>query len=423
MLFILLALVLLAATLYFSTVGYALRSHTRSGLADRLTDEQQRFWFDWLDRHENDALVVAGVLRFVAILGVMATIQLAFQPTAQLAGARWFAVQFVACVALLFIFAIAIPNAAANVAGQPILARHLPVLRVLVIALWPVARMAALFDSMARHLSGRPAAAAADPEHHEQEILTAVSEGEIHGAVDQEDAEMIESVFELRETTVGEIVTPRTRIVALPVASSFEEVRQAVVRCGHSRIPVYDDSLDHIVGVVYAKDLLRMRDDDPFDLRGIMRSVPYVPESKNVRDLLRELRQSKVHIAIVLDEYGGTAGLVTIEDIIEELVGEITDEYEPVQPQMIRRISTETVEVDARVPVSEVSQELGIELPEDAAYESMGGFVFAVLGRIPMAGEEFVHENLRFRIVDAEPRRINRMLITRAAEERQPEPA
>ncbi len=234
---------------------------------------------------------------------------------------------------------------------------------------------------------------------------------------------MIESVFELRETTVGEIVTPRTRIVALPVASSFEEVRQAVVRCGHSRIPVYDDSLDHIVGVVYAKDLLRMRDDDPFDLRGIMRSVPYVPESKNVRDLLRELRQSKVHIAIVLDEYGGTAGLVTIEDIIEELVGEITDEYEPVQPQMIRRISTETVEVDARVPVSEVSQELGIELPEDAAYESMGGFVFAVLGRIPMAGEEFVHENLRFRIVDAEPRRINRMLITRAAEERQPEPA
>lgn len=418
--FILLGLVLLVATLYCSTVGYALRSHTRSGLAGHLTDEQQRRWFDWLDRHENDALVVIGVLRFMVMLGVMATIQYATRPAAALTDGRWIAMQLVICVALLFIFAIAIPNAAANAAGPLILARQLPVLRVLVIALWPIARLAALFDAAARHLAGRPAAASADPEHHEQEILTAVSEGEIHGAVDQEAAEMIESVFELRETTVGEIVTPRTRVVALPVGSSFDEVRQTVVRCGHSRIPVYDDSLDHVVGVVYAKDLLRIRDGDPFDLRGIMRSVPFVPESKNVRDLLTELRHSKVHIAIVLDEYGGTAGLVTIEDIIEELVGEITDEYEPAQPQMIRRISTETLEVDARVPVSEVSQELGIELPEDGAYESMGGLVFSVLGRIPMAGEEFVHENLRFRIVDAEPRRINRMLITRTAVERQP---
>jgi CBS domain containing-hemolysin-like protein len=246
----------------------------------------------------------------------------------------------------------------------------------------------------------------------EQQILEMVSEGELHGAVDEEEKEMIESVIELTDTRVEEIMTPRTDVVAIPRDASLDEVLGTVRAKGHSRIPVYDDTIDTILGVLYAKDLLLRDERVPFDLSAIMRKVLFIPESKLVRELLREFQEQKLHIAVVLDEYGGTAGLVTIEDILEELVGEIRDEYDPTAPAELKLIDEGTAEVDARMRIDDLNDQLDIELPEDEDYETIGGFVFSRMGKIPKVGERYEHDNVAIQVIAAEARRIIRLRLS-----------
>ena len=178
------------------------------------------------------------------------------------------------------------------------------------------------------------------------------------------------------------------------------------------RLPVYEETIDSVLGVLYAKDLLYNGTDDAFDVTSNMRGALFIPESKPVRELLREFQAEKVHMAVVLDEYGGTAGLVTIEDLLEELVGEIADEYETVTQEPMCRIDDRTVEVDARMRIDELNDELAIELPEDGDYETIGGFVFSTLGKIPGVGEECAFENIGIQVIEAEPRRVKRVRLS-----------
>jgi CBS domain containing-hemolysin-like protein len=245
----------------------------------------------------------------------------------------------------------------------------------------------------------------------ERELLDVVSEGEKLGAVDEEEREMIESIIDLRESSVAEIMTPRTEIKAVPRGASLSEIKDLIREIGHSRIPVYDETIDEVLGIVYAKDLLHMENGEEFEATAAMRPATFIPETKNLRDLLHEFQSQKVHMAIVLDEYGGTAGLVTIEDILEELVGEIVDEYDQEEPAPMNRVDENTVDVDARVRVEELNEELHIDLPEDDDYETIGGFVFSTLGRIPSVGDGFDHANVHIQVTDAEPRRINRVRV------------
>jgi putative hemolysin len=248
-----------------------------------------------------------------------------------------------------------------------------------------------------RRLAGVPQteAAGAEAEHIEREILSAVSEGEASGAVHEADADMIASVIEFRDKDVAAIMTPRTEIVALPATATLIEAKETIIREGHSRIPIYGRNIDDILGVLYAKDLLSCDEHEPFDPMDSMRKVPFVPETKRIPDLLAELREKKVHLAIVVDEYGGTAGLVTIEDIIEEIIGEISDEYEAAGPSPIRRIDERTLEVDARVRIDELNEELNVDLPEDKDYDTVGGFLFSEMGKVPAAGEELRRGKVR----------------------------
>jgi len=181
---------------------------------------------------------------------------------------------------------------------------------------------------------------------------------------------------------------------------------------GHSRVPIYEDSIDTVLGVLYAKDLLCRDEHEPFDLRRIMRKAMFIPESKPVRELLREFQKQKLHIAVVLDEYGGTAGLVTIEDILEEVVGEIADEYEQPEPEPIKQIDECTFEVDARVRIDDLNERLRIEVPEHPDYETVGGYVFSTLGKIPKVGERCDRDNFALQVIGAEPRRVTRVLLT-----------
>jgi CBS domain containing-hemolysin-like protein len=398
--------------LYVSTLAFALRAHSRSRLSGYLP-EAQRHRLDWLDRHVAGLLVVVGFTRWVICIALLSCVAAYFlEPDVLQATLGHAAKSLAVGLGLLFIFAIAIPNALARYVGEAILARSLHLLRGLYLALRPIAFAAAGVDFIIMRLLGKTRETVHDEsERLEREILNAVSEGEIHGAVDEEQADMIESVFELHDTDVAAIMTPRTDMVAVPADACYERVRQVVLEEGHSRLPVYEESPDHIIGVLYAKDLLAVDSPEAFDARERMRKVPFIPETKKVRDLLNEFRQASVHIAIVLDEYGGTAGLVTIEDILEEVVGEIEDEYDPAEPPPIKRIDDDTLEVDARVHIWEVAEELNVKLPEDGDYETVGGFVFSTLGRIPTSGEQFQHDQVEIRIIDAEPRKINRLLI------------
>jgi putative hemolysin len=231
--------------------------------------------------------------------------------------------------------------------------------------------------------------------------------------VDKEEAEMIENVLELGETTAEEIMTPRTDLIAVDVHDDLQTILDAIRDQGHSRIPVYDDTIDHIIGLLFAKDLLTEIGKDPknFVLKEKIRPVYFVPETKTLRDLLHEFQDQKLHLAVVLDEYGGTAGIVTIEDILEELVGEIADEYEETTAESYKKIDEQTFEVDARMYIDEVNEELDIQLPEEEDYDTLGGFVFSHLGYIPKVGESFEHGNVMISIAAAGPRVVKKVRI------------
>jgi putative hemolysin len=408
-----LGLLLAGLTLYTSTLSYALRGFSRGRLVAYLSEERQRLWFGRLDRYEFELQVIIGFVRLLSIVATLAWVNVYY-----LLGDRgpigWtmFVAPSLINLAVLVVVGVGIPHALAAHAGEAILARSLRVLWALRYVFYPVERILKLIEFVVRRLLGKAEVSdKEEAERMEQEILDAVSEGELHGAVDEEQKEIIESVFELHETHVSEIMTPRTEIIAIPVEAAYDEARDTIVRAGHSRVPVYEESLDQIVGVLYAKDLIRLSDSDSFDIRKIMRTVPFVPETKTISELLRQLRQEKVHLAIVLDEYGGTAGLVSIEDILEELVGEIDDEYDRHTPPEISPIDKDTLEVDARAHVDDVNEALEIKIPEDGDYDTIGGFVFTSLGKIPDKGEEFRHDNVHFLVMDAEPRKINRLRI------------
>ncbi len=412
-LFVAIGLALLGLTLCVSTLTYAMRAYSRSRLSERLSEAQRQRWLNWLDEHEGELQALTSLLRVALSLALLIVVWLGYSgtygprtqwATGLIAGA--------VTILLLAVFAVGIPHALAVHAGEATLAGGLPVLAVLRVLLWPFGRLFRALEFIVRRLLGKGEVTKEEAtERVEQEILDAVSEGEAAGAVDEDQKEMIESVFELNQTVVSTIMTPRTDIDALPVTATFDDIRNLIVTRGHSRIPAYEGSIDHIVGVVYAKDLLRLKPGEPFDARKVMRIVPYVPETKTLDELLDEFRAKKVQMAIVLDEYGGTAGLVTIEDILEELVGEIHDEYDRPPPPPINRLDDSTLEVDGRVHISEINEELGIELPEEEDYDTIAGFVFATLGKIPATGEEFQHGDVRFRIIGAEPRRISRVRI------------
>jgi magnesium and cobalt transporter len=193
-------------------------------------------------------------------------------------------------------------------------------------------------------------------------------------------------------------------------------VKAKIAESGHSRIPVYQGKVDQIVGVLYARDLLKLLGEPPetFRMKDFLRPAFFVPETKPLRDLLHDFRLQKVHIAIVSDEYGGTAGLVTIEDIFEELVGDVSDEHEPAEPAMIERIDENTAEADARTYLDELNRVLGLNLPEDAGYDTLGGFVTTTVGKIPLTGATFEHGGVKYTVIDAEPQKVNRVRIEMA---------
>lgn len=414
-----------ALTLLFSTLTYALRDFSRAKLTDALERAGRGHWVDTFVNRTNDLIFSTAVGRlFCNLLILIFILELAHNP----AWPRWadYAVA-VASTGLIAMFcSVAIPHALARHAGEGILAGHARFLMLWRAALSPITYIMNATDGLVQRLAGaRHVDQDEEKAELEQEILSVVEEGEKEGVVDEAEKEMITSVIEFRDTTVGQIMTARPEIFALPIEATLGQVKRALEESGHSRLPVHEGSLDKIVGVLYARDLLRHLGlpADKFDIRTAMRQPLYVPKTKNLRDLLADFKAQKIHIAIVLDEYGGTAGLVTIEDVVEELVGDISDEHEPHEPAMLKRLSETAAEVDARMYVDELNRIMGLNLPEDAGYDTLGGFLTTTIGQIPTMGTVFEHGAVRYTVLDAEPQKVNRVRLELIADEAAEAPA
>ncbi|MGI6144694.1 MAG: HlyC/CorC family transporter [Clostridia bacterium] len=246
----------------------------------------------------------------------------------------------------------------------------------------------------------------------EEELRMLVNVGEEEGFIDEDEREMIDSIFEFDDTLVREVMVPRIDIHALEVEDTLENAIKLIMQVGHSRIPVYEQTVDNIIGVIYAKDLLKIFFEparEKITLKELMRPAYYVPESKKVRDLFAELRKEQVHMAIILDEYGGTAGIATIEDLIEEIVGEIQDEYDR-EEQAIKKMEDGSFLVDARTSISEINEEIKIDLSDDE-YDTISGVVFHHLGRLPNEGEELYIGNLQVKVEKIMGRRIEKLRL------------
>ncbi|MGB9617874.1 MAG: hemolysin family protein [Desulfomonilaceae bacterium] len=247
------------------------------------------------------------------------------------------------------------------------------------------------------------------------ELQQVIEESEEKGLIDHEEGDMIEGIFELKQTVAREIMIPRTSIVAVPSNCTLEQLLSTIIESGHSRIPVYEENVDHIVGILNAKDLLPLwlENRRDLDLSAIAREPYFVPETKRINDLLKELRAKKSHLAIIVDEYGGTSGIVTIEDIIEEIIGEIRDEHDVEEEPFIVQDEAATL-VSAVVNLDDFEERFEVSVPREG-YDTLGGFIIHHLGRVPARGEELVVGDLRLQVHSADPKRITRVLVTRIA--------
>jgi magnesium and cobalt transporter len=253
----------------------------------------------------------------------------------------------------------------------------------------------------------------------QREIKQLIDVGEEEGLLSEDEGEMIQSILSFRDTLAREIMVPRTDAVFISADTPIEKLLQLVIQEGHSRFPVHSGSSDNIIGILHVKDLLTFWSAEHLDLKDIIRTPYFIPETKKISHLLRELRDKKSHMAIVIDEYGGTAGLVTIEDIIEEIIGEIHDEHDNDEILMVATDEGDLV-VDARLEIEKLVEHFNLEVPK-GNFESVGGFIISLLGRVPQPQETVTHAPLEMTIESADARKIRKVRVRVRKEEANPD--
>jgi magnesium and cobalt exporter, CNNM family len=243
----------------------------------------------------------------------------------------------------------------------------------------------------------------------EEELITALHVSEEAGVIEEQEHQMIHGIIEIGDKTVREIMIPRTDIIAIPKDASLRDIVRLFKEHRHTRMPVYEDNIDHVIGLIHTKDLLlfyTLSSSQKFDMDKVLRPIEFTPEQKKVDELLNEMRTKKQHMVIVVDEYGGTAGLVTLEDLLEEIVGEIRDEYDTAEQDLLTIIDDHRARVDAGFPLEELNDRLRLGIEESGDYDSVGGYVHAMLGKIAEEGDSFTSGRVRWVVEKVKGRRI-----------------
>lgn len=314
---------------------------------------------------------------------------------------------------VLFAAEIWIPQAVVRLWATPILYHTWPFWKLLGVLLWPLALLGEIIDTFISRLAGNNTKPS-DEEAFEEDIKTIVTAGHREGFLQEDAREMIEGVIELDTVEVSEVMTPRTDMVSIPKSLSWSEMLRFVIDDGHSRFPITEKNRDDVIGVLVTKDLLselavECEPEQSWDQ--LIRTPYFVPETKKIDQLLEEFQETRNHIAIVLDEYGGVAGLVTLEDVLEEIVGEIVDEHDEELVEDIRMVEEGICEALGKAHVDEINEAMGLQLPEDEDFDTIAGLVFSGLGHIPVVGEQLVKGDALITVLEASRRRIERVRI------------
>ncbi|MEO0651309.1 MAG: hemolysin family protein [Planctomycetota bacterium] len=320
-------------------------------------------------------------------------------------------------VPLLVVGGEILPSTVVGAHGDELLRRRLPLIAAL---LGPLTALGHGIEALRRAL--RESVGLEDDHAATRRVVEGlrgvVVESEFEGELDENEREIIGNVMEFHDVDAAAVMTPRTEVCGVELREGVRGAIRVAAECGHSRIPIYEKSLDRVVGVFSSRDVLELIDDEALDAKSLgdlMRPPFFVPETKRVSELLAEFRRERIKFAVVLDEYGGTSGLITIGDILGELVGDLPDEHDEDEPARLREVESGHWELDASLRVSEVNEELDLELPEEADYETIGGFVLAELGHFPKPGERVLAEEVEIEILEATDRRVRQLSLRRLA--------
>ena len=402
---------------WLSALHLSIRDASRSDLDRRLAAKSggKTHHVDWLFDRLTQVTAGVSLMRTICRVAVVILVVLLIARD----GEEWTAdiwelvISALVATAILWCFTSVLASALARHMGAGYVASGLPLIRMTYFLLAPAAALAGFVDEIIRRLSG----ANLRNQEAEEELLRSIEDSQREGNLDRVAAEMMENVVEFSSTDVSEVMTPRTDIEGLECTNDLALIRSFIADVGHSRIPIYADNLDEILGILYVKDLVPYLGTDAtgFNLVKVLRQPIRIPETKPVGDLLADFQRAEVHLAIVIDEYGGTAGLVTIEDVLEEIVGEIQDEHDPddEEPPELAPVAPDRWELDGRYHIDDLNEELELELPEDEDYDTIAGFVLARMGRVPEVGEAFEENGFRFEVLAAEPTHIARIAMTR----------
>jgi len=415
-LYVWLAAIMLGAATWLSALALALLHLSPSAATQHLEARGKTGGARWLSARFHTVIFATSLLRTVARLAFFALLvaEVVELGGPQRAALTWTHLVIAGVIAapVLWIFTSVLSTALARYAAPGLIATGLPYIRAMTWLCSPLIKAFSFIDEAVRRLSG---ANLRDHDEREAELLRSIEETQREGGLDEEAASMLENVVEFTSTDVAEIMTPRTDVEGIELTNDLATIRSFITEVGHSRIPVYKENLDHVIGILYVKDLIPFlgQDADSFALEPLLRQPIIVPETKPVRELLADFQKSEVHMAIVIDEYGGTEGLVTIEDVLEEIVGEIRDEHDPAgeeEPELVS-IDETHAEVDGRFHIDDLNERLGLRIPEDDDFDTVGGFVLAKLGHVPSAGETFESHDARFTAVATAPTHVRRVAI------------
>lgn len=399
---------------YFATLRQALDRSSRSRVLGRAHSDQVRARMLPLLRRADALATSASAFRIACELTfTVAVLGLAVERGSF--GLSSVLLALAISVPSLVFFAEVVPGVFVRSHGDRLLLATLPSFYVIQLPFAALTWVLEWAGRLVRRVLGMPDSDTGTRELVE-DIRDVIEESDREGDLAESEREIIENIMEFHEVDAAEIMTPRTEIVAVDVNSNLEAAMEAVATSGHSRIPVFENNLDSIIGAVAARDLLfhLSRSSDAPILRELMRPTPFVPETKLVSQLLGEFRRGKQKMAVVLDEYGGTAGLVTMSDILSEIVGEIPDEFDEETPAPIVKVAEGVADVDASLRLSEVNENLDLELPEEEDYETLAGYVLAELGRFPKLGETFEDEGTEFTVLECNDRRVLKVRVRRS---------
>lgn len=401
------------ATSYFSSLNLALVQASRAGLEEEFDARGILARGRWILDRMMEASHAVSLFRTVGRVLTFSLVLVLFEgfgDAARITITGLIGTSLVS-VALIWLFTSVLSSAIARHATYPVIASSLGFISVTLLLVGPLLAAVGFIDEAVRRLTG----ANLREDETEEELLHSIEDHKREGEIDPVAATLLQRAVVFGQTTVASVMTPRTDIEAIELTDDLGAIRERIASIAHSRIPVYEESLDTIVGILHVRDLVRFfgTSADGLSLRSVLREPLRVPETKPIGELLRDFQVSEIHMAVVVDEYGGTSGLCTIEDVIEEIVGEIHDEHEPHDeaPPVMLRLEGNRYAADGRVPIAELNERLGLSLPDDAAFDTVAGFLLDRFGRVPGVGERDETPEAIFEVLEASPTRIDRVAI------------